>query len=80
MEGENNSMFGKPVTEENKKLISALFSKPVYLYDANSLKLINKYENHKQLIESLNISPKTIVKYKDSGKTYNNYIFSFVPL
>lgn len=33
-------MFDKPKTEENKKLISALFSKPVYLYDANTLMLI----------------------------------------
>lgn len=73
-------MYGKPVTEENKKRISALFSKPVYLYYANTLMLIKKYENHKQLIESLNISPKTIIKYKDSGKTYNNYILSSTPI
>lgn len=42
MWGSNNHVFGKPVTEENKKLISKLFSKIVYLYDANTLVLINK--------------------------------------
>lgn len=31
MTGENNPMFGKPVTEENKKLISALHSKSTCL-------------------------------------------------
>lgn len=67
VKGSNNPMFGKPVTEENKKLISELFSKFVYLYDANTLTLINRYSKHKDLIEGLGISSKTLVKYKDSG-------------
>ena len=36
VKGSNNPMFGKPVTESNKKLISEFFSKSVYLYDANT--------------------------------------------
>lgn len=32
MSGSSNPMFGKPVTEENKKLISKLFSKPIFFY------------------------------------------------
>lgn len=59
MTGSNNHMYGKPVTEENKKLISKLFSKNVYLYDANTLKLISKYERHQDLVKDLNISSKT---------------------
>lgn len=37
-------MFGKQsLPQENKKLISEMFSKSVYLYDANTLKLRNKW-------------------------------------
>nr|YP_009254051.1 hypothetical protein [Hypomyces aurantius]ANC62737.1 hypothetical protein [Hypomyces aurantius] len=70
MSGSNNPMFGKPVTEDNKKLISELFSKKVYLYDANTLKLINKYDKQMDMTKDLNISSKTIIKYKDSGKVF----------
>lgn len=66
----NNPMFGIPVTESNKKLISDLFSKSVYLYNANTLELICKYAKHKDLMEGLNISSKTIVKYKDTGVVF----------
>lgn len=68
--GSNNHMFGKPVTKENKKLISKMFSKNIYLYDANTLKLINKYDKHKDLLEDLKVS--SIVKYKDSGKIFRD--------
>jgi hypothetical protein len=74
-------MFGKPVTEENKKLISELFSKSVYLYDANTLSLIAKYDRHKDLIKELKISSKTLVKYKDSGEVLRDkYIITSIPL
>jgi len=48
--GKNNPMFGKPVTEENKKLISKIQSLPIYIYDAKTLTLINQYPNQKELI------------------------------
>ena len=77
MSGCNNPMFGRPVTSTNKKLISDLFSKSVYLYQANSLTLIAKYDKHKDLIDAIKISPKTLIKYKDSGKVFRNlYIIS----
>lgn len=57
MSGCNNPMFGRPVTDTNKKLISDLFSKSVYLYEANSLTLMAKYDRHKDLIDNLKISP-----------------------
>lgn len=57
MSGCNNPMFGRPVTNTNKKLISDLFSKSVYLYEANSLRLIAKYDKHKDLIDGIKISP-----------------------
>jgi group I intron endonuclease len=77
LSGSNNHMYGKPITEENKKLISKMFSKSIYLYDANTFKLINKYDKHKDIIKDLNISPKTLVKYKDSGKVFKDkYIWT----
>ena len=60
-----------------KKLISDLFRKDVYLYDAKTLTLISKYNSHKDLIKELKISSKTIVKFKDSGMVYKDqYIIS----
>lgn len=77
MSGFSNHMYGKPVTKANKKLISDMFRKDVYLYDANTLELISKFDKHKDLIQELNISSKTIVKYKDSGLVYKDrYIIS----
>lgn len=78
MSGSLNPMYGKPVTDANKKLISYLFRKDVYLYDAMTLTLISKYNSHKDLIKELQISSKTIVKFKDSGMVYkeDQYIIS----
>lgn len=79
-------MYGKPVTEENKKLISDLFRKEIYLYDANTFSLIAKYDKQQDLIDDLKISSKTIVKYKNSpirpyGEVYKDkYIISSVKL
>jgi len=56
VKGSNNPMFGKPVTESNKKLISDFFRKSVYLYDANTLTLIANYSKHKDLVDDLGIS------------------------
>lgn len=75
--GSNNPMYGKPVTESNKKLISEFFSKSVYLYDANTFELICKYAKQKDPMEGLNISPKTRIKYKDTGVVFRDkYIIS----
>lgn len=74
-------MYGKPVTEKNKELISQLFSKPLYLYDANTLILIAKYPKQLDLIKELKISTKTVVKYKDSGKVFRDkYIITSKPI
>jgi len=81
MQGENNPLFGKPVSESTRKLISDYFSKATFLYDANTLKLIAKYDKHKDIIKDLNISPKTLVKYKDSGNVFRDkYIISSIEL
>ena len=77
MSGSNNHMYGKPVTEINRKLISKMFNKEVYIYDANTLILVEKYHKQKDVIESLQISPKTLLKYKDTGKVFRDkYIIS----
>jgi len=72
MTGSNNPMFGRVVTDKNKILISELFSKTVYLYDAHTFKLISKFSRHGDLVKELNISSKTLIKYKDFGMIYRN--------
>ena len=46
MSGPNNPRYDKAVSKENKELISKLWSKYVYLYDANTFSLIAKYDRH----------------------------------
>ncbi len=53
--GELNPMYGKSVSDENKELISKLFSKPIFLYEADTHNLISKYDKQKDLMESLKI-------------------------
>lgn len=81
MTGSNNPMFGKPVTEANKKLISELFRKSVFLYDANTFELIGEFSKQADLIKELNISSKTLIKYRDSGMVFRDrYIISSVEI
>jgi len=63
----NNPMIGKPVTDEMKRIIKEIFSKLIYVYDANNKVLINKYNSRKELIKALKISSKPIVKYLNTG-------------
>jgi len=64
--GSNNPMFVKPILEENKKLISKLFSKSLFfLYNTNTFKLLAKFNRHKYLTNKLKMSGKTFIKYKD---------------
>jgi group I intron endonuclease len=53
MQGSNNPMYGKPVSDSTKKMISEFFSKSIYLYDSNTLKLIAKYDKHKDVLNDL---------------------------
>lgn len=77
MTGSLNPMYGKPVTDANKKLISDLFRKDVYLYNAKALTLISRYNRHQDLVKELKISSKTLVKFKDSGLVFKDqYIIS----
>ena len=51
----------------------------MYIYMMRkTLTLISKYNSHKDLIKELQISSKTIVKFKDSGMVYkeDQYIIS----
>lgn len=57
-----------------------LYTQNLHVYNANTLSLIKKFDKHQDLVKSFNVSPKTVVKYKDSGKPYKNYIFSSTPL
>jgi group I intron endonuclease len=72
IKGSNNPMFGRAVTDDNEILISELFSKTVYLYDAHTSKLITKFSRHGDLIKELNVSSKTLIKYKYSGMIFRN--------
>lgn len=64
----NNPMKSKPVTDEMKRIIKEFFSRPVYVYDANSKILINKYSSHKDLIKDFKISSKSVIKYLNTRK------------
>lgn len=57
-------------TEERKHQISKQFSKELFLYDASTLNLIKKYSRQGEMIEELQVSFKTIIKYRDSGKVF----------
>lgn len=70
MSGSLNPMYGKPVSVANKKLISDMFRRKVYLCDANTFTLISKFNSHKDLTNELKMSPKILFKYKNSGKVY----------
>jgi group I intron endonuclease len=73
----NNPKAGKPVTEEMKRIVKEFFSRPVYVYDANSKVLINKFNSRKDLIEEFKISSKTVVKYLNTGNILRErYILS----
>jgi group I intron endonuclease len=81
MTGSNNPMFGRVVTDEIKILISELFSKTVYLYDAHTFKLISKFSRHGDLVKELNTSSKTLIKYKDSGMVFRDeYLITSVEI
>lgn len=75
--GPNNPRYGKTVCKENKELISKLWNKSVYLYEANTFSLIAKYDRHQDIVKELKMSSKTVIKYKNSGKVLRNkYIIS----
>nr|YP_009568485.1 hypothetical protein [Drechslerella brochopaga]QBL02565.1 hypothetical protein [Drechslerella brochopaga] len=57
-------------TEERKKVILEQFSKELFLYDAKTLNLIKKYSKHEEMITELKVSPKTIIKYKDTDQVF----------
>lgn len=81
MSGPNNPRYDKAVSKENKELISKLWSKSVYLYDANTFSLIAKYDRHQDIVKELKMSSKTVIKYKNSDKVLRNkYIISYFPL
>lgn len=80
MQGSNNPMYGKPVTDSTRKHISEFFSKPVFLYDANTFKLISKYDKHRDILDDLKISLKTLVKYKNFGLVCRDYFLSSIEL
>ena len=77
MLGSSNPMYGIPTTENNKKLFSKLYSKPIYLYDAKTLEKIYEFNKHADLVKELRISTKTVVKYIDSGMVFRDkYLIS----
>jgi hypothetical protein len=76
MTGQNNPMYGKS-NRGRKSIIVETHSEPIYLYDSNTLSLIKKFDKHKELVQYLNMSTKTVVKYKDSGEVFRSkYIIS----
>jgi group I intron endonuclease len=75
-QGSNNPMYGKTHTEETLKKMR----KCVYVYDANTLKLIKKYEGLVSAKKDLAMGYDTLKKYLNSYQPYNGKIFSSVSL
>jgi hypothetical protein len=60
---------------------SDMFRKRLYLYDANTLELIKNFTMQRDLLNELNVSPKTIVKYQDTGVVFRGkYIITTKPM
>lgn len=55
MSGPIKPVYGRPVSDANKKLISDLFRKDVYLYEASTLNLIKKYDRLADLVKDIRI-------------------------
>jgi hypothetical protein len=65
----------KSVSELVKQAIRNTHNLPVYLYDNENKELLQIFTNHKELIKEYNVSPKTLIKYLDSGKVWRRQYF-----
>nr|UVN15654.3 hypothetical protein [Gongronella sp. w5] len=68
MSGVNNYMYGKSVTELVKQAIREASCKPVYLYDFKTKELISMFSSQKEFMKEYKVSPKTVIKYLESGE------------
>jgi group I intron endonuclease len=69
--GPHNPMFGKPKSAETL----AKMSIKVYLYNAETKKLIRLYDSINIAVKDLKIASETIRKYLDTDKVYKNFLF-----
>lgn len=69
-------MFGLPVTDKNKKLISEMFSKKIYMYE-NDKGPVRVFDKQKDLLKEMAMSSKTLIKYKDSGLLFRSKYLLF---
>lgn len=83
MSGKNNPMFGTSITDKNKKLISEMFSKKIYMYEYDNIDKgpIRVFDKQTDLLKEMAMSSKTLIKYKDSGLLFRSkYLFYSSPL
>jgi hypothetical protein len=59
-------------SEERKKQISEQFSKSLFLYNAQPLNLIKEYSRQGEFIEEFKVSPKILLKFRDSGLIFRD--------
>jgi len=59
-------------TEERRKQVSDQLSKELFLYEAKTFNLIKKYSKQEELVKELNVSWKTVIKYRDSGDIFRD--------
>lgn len=69
--GANNPMFGKTKSAETLAKISI----KVYLYNAETKKLIRPYDSINPAVKDLKFASETIRKYLNTGKVYKNFLF-----
>jgi hypothetical protein len=63
MAGTSKPMVGKPVIEKVNQIIHETLNKPIFLYNSNTIILIQKYNSQRELIAALKMLSKTILKY-----------------
>jgi hypothetical protein len=75
--GDKNPMFGKSHSDEYKAIIRKVHSIPLYVYDAKTKLLLSKYDTQKEFIKVFKVSPKTVIKYVNTGNIFRDqYILS----
>lgn len=69
--GNNNPMYGKIWSNERRLLMS----KPVYVYDSDTLKLLYSFADIKSAVKYLKIGYHTLKRCLSTGEVFKNKIY-----
>jgi group I intron endonuclease len=74
--GINNPMFGTKWTDEKRIKIA----KPIYVYDSNTLNLLNYYTETIKVLKDLKMSHHTLKRCLLTNESFKGKIFSRIPI